>query len=177
MNASSGMLKRIALSVLVACYITGAIIAGSPTSSLTIAWANTIKPVFNFFGLYNNYGVFAPDPAKYNQEFHAVIKFHDGTTKTWKFPSLLDYKEDVMKQLKLPWVEWEYYFGWDAQNIVLLPDAARYITYIHRNASNQPVEVDIYRDYEDIALPGKGNGKGTLSSLDLKYIVKEEDLK
>ncbi|MBX9772115.1 MAG: hypothetical protein K2X29_12130 [Candidatus Obscuribacterales bacterium] len=176
-HLSFDLIKRILLSVLVAVYIVASIIAGSPYSPLTGSWTKFFKPTFNYLGLFNNFGVFSPDPAKYNQEFRAVIKFQDGKTVTWKFPSLLDYKnDDVMKQLKLPWVEWEYYFVWDPQNVVLLPDAAKYIAYIHRNPSNQPVQVDIYREHQNISVPGVAD-VAPVCDLILKYPVEDEDIR
>jgi len=177
---SLDLIKRILLSLIAALYIIVGIIAGAPYSPLVEAWTGFFKPVFNYFGLYNNFGVFAPDPAKYNQEFYAVIRFQDGTTNTWRFPSLLDYKNsDVMKQLKLPWVEWEYYFVWDPQNVVLLPDAAKYIAYVHRDSKNQPTQIEIFRDFQYIDLPGKKEKDAGIakSELLLKYDVQIEDLK
>ena len=170
---------RVVLSVFVAAYLLAFLAVGSPYSPLTGAWCNILRPPFNYFGLFNNFGVFAPNPATYNQEFRAVIQFKDGTKKSWKFPSLLDWKSnDVMKQKKLPWVEWEYYFLWDPQNVVLLPDAAQYLAYQHRNPQNPPVKVNIYRDYNNIALPVDDVPQPVVEKTDLllEYDVQEQDL-
>ncbi|MBX9878110.1 MAG: hypothetical protein K2Y22_06580 [Candidatus Obscuribacterales bacterium] len=179
-NYSFDLARRIALSCVAAMFIILGVTFGSPYSPLTLSWISLFRPLFSCVGLCNNFGVFAPDPAQYNQQFRAIVTFGDGTTTTWHFPSLVDYKNsDVMKQLKLPWVEWEYYLVWDQQNAVLLPDAAKYIAYIHRNPKNQPVQVEIFRDYQYISVPGKIDKRAGVAKSDsvLKYAVQEEDLK
>lgn len=172
--------KRIAISAVLGAYILSAVIAGAYPSPLTSAWGNYLKTALSYWGLYHSYSMFAPDPIRYNQTFRALITFKDGSKTIWKFPSLPDFKDDdLVRQRKLPWVEWECYFAFDPSDIIIVEDAARYVAWMHRNPSNQPLTVEILRDYQNIKVDARD--KVTLEPVVtesvLRYPVSEDDLK
>jgi hypothetical protein len=171
-------IRRVVISFFLAAYILTAIIAGAFPSPLTVAWGQCLKPVFAYWGLYHNYGMFAPDPIDYNQTFRAIVKFRDGSIKDWRFPSLPDFKnDDLTRQRKLPWVEWQCYFAFDPANIIIVKDAARYVAWLHRNPTNPPVEVEIVRDSSKITVGDDTQHKReTVQDSFLRYDVSEEDL-
>lgn len=145
---------RVVLSLGLFVYLSVLAIAASPPSPFRRFCDHIFKEPFNYWGLYNSYGVFAPDPAYYDQLFRAVVKFKDGSSKTWIFPYLRQWKDDdCQRQFKLAWEEWQYYFVWSKDNAVLLTDAAKYVAWLYRNPENPPVEVSIFRDFSDIVLP------------------------
>ena len=172
-------IRQVVVSVVLAAYILAVVTVGAFPSPLTSAWSYWFKPALNYVGLYNSYGMFAPDPIKYNQEFRALIRYKDGSLSTWKFPSLPDWKnDDVTRQRKLPWVEWQCYFAFDPANDIIVEDAARYVAWLHRNPHNPPVQVEIVRDCCDIVVESKEAAPAKVASgTILKYDVSEEDLK
>lgn len=174
--------RRILVSILLAVYLSCIIVWGSPDSAFSREFAHSLLPLFNYFGLYASYGVYSPDPAKFDQIFRAEVRFKDGTTKEWIFPHLLEWKNnDLMKQFKLPWVEWQYYMKWGRGHPELIRDAARYVAWIHRNAENPPVEVLIYWDCSTIVLPMDGDlsppARKNVTELVDTYTVRPEDLR
>ncbi len=175
-------MRRIVVSLLLFVYLSVLVIAASPSSPFHELCDRIFKGPFNYLGLYNSYGVFAPDPAFYDQIFRAVIEFSDGSKKTWVFPYLTQWKnDDCQRQFKLAWEEWQYYFMWSKNNRVLVTDAAKYIAWLHRNPTNQPVQVTIYRDFTDIVPPAiDGQSLPPLPQVTdevFSYSVHPEDLK
>jgi hypothetical protein len=174
--------RRIVLAVALFVYFTVLVIAASPASPFHRACDRTFKGPLNYWGLYNSYGVFAPDPASYNQIFRAVVKFRDGKVKTWMFPYLMQWKDDdCQRQFKLAWEEWQYYFLWSKDNLVLVTDAAKYVAWLHRSPDNPPVAVTIFRDFSDIVPPVSETKPlpplPQVSEEIMEYSVKPEDLR
>ncbi len=105
-----------------------------------------------FFGLDQDYSMFAPAPRLINRHIFALITFHDQSTVVWFYPR--------MERLK-HWqaISMERYRKFGNDNIVescfkmFLPDFSRYIARLHICPGNEPELVSIYVSDEDMVQP------------------------
>ncbi len=170
------------MGIILIFYVAALIIEAAPPSAFTDAASRLINSRLNYLGIFENYGVYAPDPARYNQSLRAVIEFQDGSKKNWDFPDPSRMScDDLTRQIKEKWVELEYYLCWDARNIhLLVPDAARYLAWLNRDRGNPPVKVTIYREKRPIVAPGLEEkdecARGIENQVLVTYLVRAEDL-
>lgn len=171
---------RIFISALILIYLLCIIMSAAPPSACTNGFERLLKIHLSYWGIFENYGMYAPNPVRYNQGFYAEITYTDGSQKIWRFPDLADLQgNDLLRQMLEKWTELEYYICWNQQSIRFLPDAARYIARISNRVDSHPVKVTIYRNYYPITVPGVKQDKPleNLHQLLLNYSVTAEDLK
>jgi hypothetical protein len=105
-----------------------------------------------FFGLWQTWKVFAPDPKDWNVYMSAIITLQDGTTKTWEFPRMekLGFWERMKQERFRKWANDSVN---DEKNSVVWFDTARYIARQNYDPSNPPVAVTIVRNNSWIQPP------------------------
>ena len=143
------------LNLFIVAYSVSALIMCSPPSVCRDAMAAAIKPAFNFFGLYQFFWMYAPDPPKVHRvHICADILYADGGQKTWEFPRLDDYKNDFyLHQSKHRYYQWKYYLLDPEANSQILPDAALYAARMNNDVKNPPVRVVLFKDTEITLYP------------------------
>lgn len=117
---------------------------------------NLFKRYIIFFGLDQDYSMFAPYPRKTNRHIFALITFHDQSTAIWPYPRMerLGLIESMFK---------ERYRKYSNDNIVescfkmFLPDFARYIARLHACPENEPDLISIYMFEQNIPEPDRQN--------------------
>lgn len=136
-------------------YSLGTFIMCSPPSVCHDALVAIVKPLFNFFGVYQMFWMYAPDPPKvYTVHVCADIAFADGSHKVWEMPRLQDYKDDFYKhQSKHRYYQWKYYFFDPTTNPQILPDAAIYAARMNLTPGNPPVSVLLYTETDLTVVP------------------------
>src|SRR5579875_75902 len=147
--------RKQVLAPVLLVYLVSAFVAASPPSAFTRLFSGFPGRVLDRLGLASNFGVFAPEPQDYNQQFEAVITFADGSKKRWVFPRLSQGKRQPgQMEQKFFWSEWQMYFMAVPARTqrALFRDAAKYVAWLHRNQGNQPVHVSIYRTYSMITV-------------------------
>lgn len=149
-------IKFAILNLFIVLYCIGAFIMCSPPSVCHDAMVAAIKPAFNFFGLYQYFWMYAPDPPKVNTiRIGADIAFADGSHKEWEFPRLQDYKNDFyLHQSKHRYYQWKYYLYDPKGNAKMLPDAALYAARMNnKDPKNLPVRVVLFKNTVETAFP------------------------
>lgn len=126
-----------------------------PPSACRDVLVAAVKPVFNFFGLYQYFWMYAPNPPKvYTIRIYADLVFKDGTRRTWELPRLLDYKGNFyLHQSKHRYYQWKYYLFNPKDNPEILKDAALYAARMNFDPKNPPVLVVLYKDTVETVLP------------------------
>ena len=120
-----------------------------------------VKPVFNYFGLYQYFWMYAPDPPKvYTIRIYADITYADGKQKTWELPRLQTFKNDFyLHQSKHRYYQWKYYLFDPKTNFRILPDTALFAARMNDDPKNPPVRVDLYKDTEVTLYPVADDGE------------------
>lgn len=115
-----------------------------------IIWKPASSYIY-FFGLWQNWSLFAPEPKKYNIHLSAVITFNSGKTTVCEFPRM-----EKLSVFERPWKE--RYRKWANENLYeekFWPDAARFIARMHCSSNQVPVSVALVRHWSDIPPPRK----------------------
>ena len=123
-----------------------------PVNPQLFAVMNVFRRYTIFFGLDQDYSMFAPYPRKTNRHIFALITFHDQSTAIWSYPRMerLGLLESMFK---------ERYRKYGNDNIVqpcfkmFLPDFARYIARLHACPENEPDLISIYTLEQNIPDP------------------------
>lgn len=135
---------------------------------------------YSFFGLEQDFGVFAPKPRDANPHLTAVITYKDGTTKLWTYPRMerIDLFTRIGKERyrkffddNLAWPRFEK----------MWPDLARWVArQNYDDPTNPPTMVSLIRFSSTVLLPEIGLGKPNLPHFEDKvlatYPVKAADL-
>lgn len=154
-------IKFAILNLFIVLYSTGAFIMCTPPSVCHDVLVAAIKPAFNYFGLYQYFWMYAPDPPKVNSiRIGADITFADGSHKEWQFPRLQDYKNDFyLHQSKHRYYQWKYYLYDPIGNSEMLPDAALYAARMtNSDPKNPPVRVELFQTTIETAYPMMDDG-------------------
>lgn len=140
----------------------------------------TFWPYYSYFGLDQNWGVFAPHPREANPHLTAIIHYKDGSSRLWAYPRMerLSFLERIPKE------RFRKFFddnaAWPKFDI-LWPDIAAYIARLnYRDQNNPPELVTLVRFHSFILPPAEGMGKKNPPHWEtnaiLTYNVKSEDL-
>lgn len=177
-------LRKPVISLLLCAYLFCAFVAACPPSAITRQLTVLLVDRLGSFGLFKNFGVFAPSLDHENHVWHAVITYADGTRRIWIFPSTAQSRGKPLEQ--------EHRFSWTAwQDFMTRPDnpaahelllnAARYIAWLNRGSDNQPVLVSIFREDCLIVIPSADShaqDRANMNSVCLiDYAVGPEDLR
>ncbi len=143
--------------------------------------ARLLKPFWNyflFFGLEQDFSVFAPSPIQANVNFVATVTYKDGTSKIYQFPRLarIGLVEKLSKE------RWRKFLddnlGSDRYPF-LYKDIARFVARVNNLPDNPPCAFCIYRYTGMVPLPDskKSNPANFAIKSLIAYEVKPEDLK
>jgi len=117
-----------------------------------------LPPFYNyiaFFGLWQRWNVFAPDPKNWNQYLTATIVFADHSKKVWEFPRMERF--DVLSRMqKERYRKWSHEGVNDFSQSRIWPDTARYIARLNYSAQNPPVMISLTRHWSWIPAPVGG---------------------
>jgi hypothetical protein len=145
--------RRILLSSFLLFHIVAILASALPLNSLLVVKAKElVAPYMLWSGLFQGWNMFAPDPQMLNAFLEAEITFRDGTNALWKFPRMeqLGLTERYFRERYRKWAHDTLRL--DA-NLLLWPDAARYIARLHFNPANPPVSVRLIRHWAEIPPP------------------------
>ncbi|MBX9772113.1 MAG: hypothetical protein K2X29_12120 [Candidatus Obscuribacterales bacterium] len=145
------------LMVVITAYVVSAFIVASPESSFRNWYASAVKPFLHYFGLYNTFAPFSPDPPQRNEKFDAIVRIDDGTTKTWtnltaqnstEVGGVVTHSVDRWRQML-----WPVYWSSVTTTQEQLVDAARFVAKLFDNGRNRPVEVRLFKEEIPIVFP------------------------
>jgi hypothetical protein len=127
-RASVERLRYVAINFFLIFHLWGIACWCAPVDSPLIPLCrNLLRPYFLWSGLFQSWDMFAPVPKGANTCLKAVLRYQDGSSRTWEFPrmdqmSFTDVKERYRKFA-------DYLQGENTDE--LLPDAARFIARLN----------------------------------------------
>jgi len=148
--------KRLAISAFLLFHLMAAVSWSLPLNSLlNDRFRDLIRPYMLWSGLFQAWGMFAPDPITLNSYVDAELTFRDGSKQMWSFPRMneISYVDRYFKERYRKFST--EYLRMDSHS-ALWPDAARYIARANRNPGNPPVSVRLIRSWSEIQPPGRG---------------------
>jgi hypothetical protein len=113
-----------------------------------------IAPYIQFLGLWQAWGMFAPEPLAYNVHVEADVTFEDGSVRRWTPPRMADL-DGFSRYRKERWRRWTEVIRLDEKRVAW-PDAARFVARLHAHPLNPPVAVTLHRRWA--AVPPIGTG-------------------
>lgn len=116
------------------------------------------EPAMLWLGLWQNFGMFAPDPRKINLHIEGKITYADGSSINYAFPRMdkLDLGTRIIKERYRKYTN--DFLNWDKDK-VLWPDAARFIAKQHFDERKCPMTVELVRYWAEIPPPEQGVGR------------------
>lgn len=147
---------RAFVSAFIVFYLVAVIIWICPWSRAKETLVKPYEEQMYFFGCWQGFAVFAPDPRKVNFRIHAKITYDDGSVFVWHYPAMekLGFFERYYR---------EHYrkFGNDCLNSteLLWRDFARFVARKNDRAGKHPVTVALTRTWADVLPIEKGMGK------------------
>jgi hypothetical protein len=152
-NATPRDWKRLAISAFLLFHLIAIASWALPLNSLLNDQVRSVvRPYMLWSGLFQAWGMFAPDPMNQNIYVDAEVTFRDGSTRLLPFPRMqeLGYVDRYFKERYRKFVT--EYLRLDSHS-ALWPDAARFVARANRNPSNPPVSVRLIRSWTDIPAP------------------------
>lgn len=170
-------LKRLAINVFLVFHILAITCWAVPLDTpLLNACRQAIRPYFLWSGLFQSWNAFAPAPKALNSYVEAVVIYHDGRVRTWKFPRMeqLPLTERYYKERYRKYVENLK----EDSSVALWPDAARYVARLNNNPADPPEIVMLIRHWSDIVPHNDGSSHAESPHVQIfyEYKVKPEDL-
>jgi hypothetical protein len=147
---------RLAISVLVVFTVVSVVAWNLPDSAIKERALGFAGPYVRATGLYQNWGVFSPDPRRHSLELVARIRYADGGEETLAVPrggrlvgGYWDYR----------WRKWAEWTTTDARSFLWQPAAA---WFARRAAADgrRPVQVTLIRRWQPTLPPGPGPSRG-----------------
>jgi hypothetical protein len=136
-----------------------------------------VNPYLWYTGLWQNFCVFVPDPKDYNIHMTANVFMKNGQAITYKFPNPAD--DNYLVRMST-----ERYRKWAHDNVnqpnykVWWPDTCKWIARKYmRDPNNQPVKVELIRNFQEIKPPGSKELFGPMQSSGFyTYVLQPGDL-
>ena len=145
---------RIAISAFILFNLFGIVSWCVPLDSPLIVRCREIAgPYLRYFGLFQKWDMFAPDPSKLNNYVGAVITYRDGSSSLWTFPRMenLGWFDEYVKERYRKYANDNLRLD---TNQPIWPDAARYIARLNYRPQNPPVAVGLVRYWRFVPPPG-----------------------
>lgn len=137
--------------------------------------AALVGPYLNAVGLAQSWGMFSPDPPRFNPTITASLRYADGRTRTWAVPPL-DGAGELERTQKWRYRRWSWHLV--AQDDPRLwADAARWVVRRHgSDPANPAVAVALKVRTVPIPPPGGGAaaGKGAREVVVASFDVRPE---
>ena len=144
--ARVGLPVRALLTAFIAFHIVAVLLWLTPATTLNKAFLHLTRNYISWAGLWQNWGMFAPEPSRLNIYISAVITHRDGTEESWEFPRMnkLDLFSRYYKERYRKFEEYAHLDSFDG----LWPDIALWIARQHdQDPSNPPVRVTLTRNW------------------------------
>jgi hypothetical protein len=165
------------ISLFVAACCILELIVCNPPSPFRDACLAKVSPLLDYISLLPRFNMFSPDPPRTNWSIWADITFADGTTRSWRYPELSDYKSDFwLPQVKVRYQYWRAYTSVGRKWPLLSYGCAIQAARLNYNPANPPKRVKLYLLSKDILLPGENQEKAPVRTELEDYIVSERDL-
>lgn len=145
-------MHRVVLNVFILWHVCGIGLWLSPDSRFRDWLLTPFRPYISFFGFWQRWSVFAPDPKKWSTYLTAVITFRDGAIRNWEFPRM-EKLNPLEQMFKERYRKWAIDCVNDPAVSFIWPDTARYIARLYNNDRNPPVSVSLVRHWEMIPRP------------------------
>jgi hypothetical protein len=141
-----GKRTRLLLSALLAFHIVATLAWLLPGSALRGDLQPVTDRYIGYSGLWQNWGMFAPEPSNRNLYIHAVVTYADGSEQQWSFPRMNQL--DFFNRYRLErFRKYEEYAHLDSY-AGIWPDLARWIArQNNRDPGNPPVHVQLIRSW------------------------------
>lgn len=109
-----------------------------------------VRPMRDMVGLYQGWGVFAPNPRNESWEVEARISYSDGTVGTWSKP---DGDAFIGEYRFHRWVKYQEQV-WQRRHRALWPELAIWLVRTHDSPSRHPVKIELIRRSQRLNPPG-----------------------
>lgn len=132
--------------------------------ALTICWAFPLNfkvvrrvqhfasPYFEVLELFQNWGMFAPNPVRANRYLEAVVTYSDGTQSRWEF-GRSSPETPASRWFNARYRKWATDRLGERNGTALLPDAVKFIASQNEDPHHTVRRVDIYRFTSRIPSP------------------------
>jgi hypothetical protein len=147
---------RLAISALIVVTVASVVIWNMPDSAIKGKALGVAGPYVRAAGLYQNWGVFSPDPRRHSLELVARIRYADGGEEMRSVPrggrlvgGYWDYR----------WRKWAEWTSTDARSFLWEPAAAWFARRALTEA-RRPVQVTLIRRWRSTLPPGPGPSRG-----------------
>jgi hypothetical protein len=170
--------KRVLINALLISHLLAVTLWCVPiTIPLTLAARRPIRPYLLWSGLFQSWDMFSPSPKSANTFIAAIVLYKDGDTLNWTFPRM-EQMSLTDRYLKERYRKFAESLSQD-NNLLLWPDAARFIARVNNNRRVSVRNVFLVRYWSDIAPPADGpyHQAPWNAHLFYGYEVKPEDLK
>jgi hypothetical protein len=169
-SKTSRILRRRVLSGFIVFHLTALFVISFPGSSpVRTRISLPFRRYFEFFNLWQNWGMFAPEPSNLNAFLRAVVKTADGETRSYDFPRMSELGFIEKYQM-------ERYRKWAVDGIradsssAHWPAAARFIARrLKKEEGLVVVEVQLWRFWTLVEAPEVLNRP-------LRYRIPESEL-
>ena len=120
--------------------------------ALMTSFKGRVTPYASKVGLFQTWGMFAPNPGRQNAYVDAEITYRDGRKHIWTFPQMqeLGYADRYAMERYRKFANERLCFK---EHSALWPGAARYIARVNADASNPPEVVKLTHYWSDIPPP------------------------
>lgn len=113
-----------------------------------------VRPYIHAIGLWQSWGLFAPDPLAVNLHVEADVSFRDGSTRRWTPPRMVEL-DLLTRYQKERWRRWSENMR-DDRHQVAWPDAARFVARLHADSANPPVSIVLSRRWSVVPPISRG---------------------
>jgi hypothetical protein len=144
--------RKPVLSCLILAYIWIVVCQLTPAFPFKKALYAPFRMSVDALGLWQNFGVFVPDPRKNNAFIDALVTFDDGSVAVWEYPRM-ETLNVVAKSQKERYRKYGYDHVYYDSERMLWPDLARYVARQYSASKHAPVEVVLRRHWVDITAP------------------------
>jgi hypothetical protein len=147
-----GGARRLIISALILFHAVAVLAWLLPASRARGAVQGATDRYINYAGLWQSWGMFAPEPANLNLYIHALVTYSDGSQRAWSFPRMNQL--DLFTRYRLErFRKYEEYGHLDAYGDIW-PDLARWVARQNDvDRSNPPVKVALIRTWWSVPPP------------------------
>lgn len=147
-----GLPKRIAISAFIVFHIAATLLWIAPNSSIKQELLPKVRNYISYVGLWQAWGMFAPNPSNLNMTLGATVTYQDGSTAEWKFPRMheLPLVERYGRERYRKYQEYAYQDSFAP----IWPSLVRYIAdQMNTDPNNPPAQVVLNRNWWFVPKP------------------------
>ena len=151
-----GVRRRLLLSLYIAFHIAATLLWVLPRTELRQRLDRLTDAYINHVGLYQNWGMFAPEPSRLNFYLSAVVTYQDGSQREWTWPRM-DELDMLTRYQRERFRKYAEYVRQDAY-AYLWPSLARFVARVGDDTpGNPPVRVQLWRHWWFVPPPADGD--------------------